>query len=425
MRRQRSPSSEGGAVLSDGGGQLIEIVKPELKDLSKHWLAALRDHALLGLPSQFAPQLPPDGGAFYSSETLESARPHYRACWPAFLQAASLWLSDEGFHSQPTESHLDQQHRNAGWFHLLLGLSVEALVSPVPEDGSNPVLPSLFSLTELLSTPWPRRSLGSNGSLSIEVLAVVHRVVLTYHKPEHQTLASRILKQVVSSSVECLTNEIAADEKPKLKPASVDDLAVGKSVAFAAMQVAICLLFQRFPSLRLVGLHQRGETQRPRLVRSIPTPDASIASVIEIFPQILSLCDAAASVDILPSILILILKILDDNIGSSCVLLPACVQALQAIMCKQTPEDTDVRQSWLELLRSAYVTLLEVIERQLQTTAQPDVLLYSNILVVLGSVLLSAPDSVTAVEELQKKCCRVFERGIEDPNVQVRKSRSL
>lgn len=42
---------------------LITLVQPELPALSRLWLAALRDYALLTLPAEFASQLPPDGMA--------------------------------------------------------------------------------------------------------------------------------------------------------------------------------------------------------------------------------------------------------------------------------------------------------------------------------------------------------------------------
>lgn len=57
---------------------LATLVQEELPSLSKHWLAALKDHALLSLPIDFKSQLPYDGGAFYTNDTIESARPHYR-----------------------------------------------------------------------------------------------------------------------------------------------------------------------------------------------------------------------------------------------------------------------------------------------------------------------------------------------------------
>ena len=34
-----------------GGESLLSLVQPEMKTLSKQWLAALKDHALLSLPS--------------------------------------------------------------------------------------------------------------------------------------------------------------------------------------------------------------------------------------------------------------------------------------------------------------------------------------------------------------------------------------
>ena len=391
-----------------------------MKDLSKLWLSALRDHALLGLPSQFGPQLPPDGGAFYSPDTMESARSHYRSSWPAFLQAAAFWLSDEGFDSEVTTTHLDKKQRNTGWFHLLLGLCVEALVSPIPEDGANPVIASLQSMAELLAAQWPRQCLGGNHSLAIEVLAVMHRVVLTYHKPEHQALAARIVNQVVSSAVESLTDQADTNDYPKPTLASVDDLAVGKSVVFAALQVAICLLFQRFPSLRLIGLQQSLQVQKVHPVQSVHTPDTSIALVIETLHQVLSLCDVPAAINILPSILMLIVRVLEEHIGSSSVIVSACIQALQVIMSKELPADKQASDSWVELLCSAYVTLLEMTKTQLQMVDQCSAVWYSNVLVLLGSILLSAPDVVTAVKELQEKCCDVFQRGIENRDIQVK-----
>lgn len=33
-----------------GGESLLHLVQPEMKTLSRHWLAALKDHALLSLP---------------------------------------------------------------------------------------------------------------------------------------------------------------------------------------------------------------------------------------------------------------------------------------------------------------------------------------------------------------------------------------
>ena len=43
--------SEGRRGAFSGGESLLSLVQPEMKTLSKQWLAALKDHALLSLPS--------------------------------------------------------------------------------------------------------------------------------------------------------------------------------------------------------------------------------------------------------------------------------------------------------------------------------------------------------------------------------------
>ena len=64
--------------MAAGKESLATLVQEELPSLSKHWLAALKDHALLSLPQEYRSQLPFDGGAFYTNDTMEQARPHYK-----------------------------------------------------------------------------------------------------------------------------------------------------------------------------------------------------------------------------------------------------------------------------------------------------------------------------------------------------------
>lgn len=49
------------------------------------------------LLAEFSSQLPHDGGAFYSNESVDGVRPYYRSAWPPMLYAAALWLSYGGF----------------------------------------------------------------------------------------------------------------------------------------------------------------------------------------------------------------------------------------------------------------------------------------------------------------------------------------
>ena len=43
-------NQEFGDYVATDGESLLSLVQPEMKMLSQHWLAALKDHALLSLP---------------------------------------------------------------------------------------------------------------------------------------------------------------------------------------------------------------------------------------------------------------------------------------------------------------------------------------------------------------------------------------
>lgn len=51
---------------------------------------------MLSLPAEFASQLPHDGGAFYTTDTIDSSRIHYASRWPTILHATVLWINSCG-----------------------------------------------------------------------------------------------------------------------------------------------------------------------------------------------------------------------------------------------------------------------------------------------------------------------------------------
>ena len=68
MKEKNAPvpvSSPGEENLAEPPGSLLALVEPELKSLSKYWLGALKDHALLSLPTEYHSQMPAKGGMFY------------------------------------------------------------------------------------------------------------------------------------------------------------------------------------------------------------------------------------------------------------------------------------------------------------------------------------------------------------------------
>ncbi|EDL01622.1 mCG2755, partial [Mus musculus] len=160
---------------------LITLVQPELPTLSRLWLAALKDYALLTLPAEFSSQLPPDGGAFYTPETIDTARLHYRNSWAPILHAVALWLNSTGFISQEsteatTVSGVQKRSPavslnqvpgamasakplpevNKDRMHLILGVSIQFLCSPRPEEPIEHVTACLQALHTLLGSPYAR-----------------------------------------------------------------------------------------------------------------------------------------------------------------------------------------------------------------------------------------------------------------------------
>lgn len=47
--------------------------------------------------TEFWSQLPQEGGAFYHPDTMDTARGHYKRCWPPILYALAIWLNEKGF----------------------------------------------------------------------------------------------------------------------------------------------------------------------------------------------------------------------------------------------------------------------------------------------------------------------------------------
>jgi len=67
----QQPCEEGGTAGPAGAG-LLKLVQTDLATLSRLWLAALQDHALLTLPQQYYSQLPSTGHYSCSDSQLHT-----------------------------------------------------------------------------------------------------------------------------------------------------------------------------------------------------------------------------------------------------------------------------------------------------------------------------------------------------------------
>ncbi|XP_052602269.1 HEAT repeat-containing protein 5B isoform X2 [Peromyscus californicus insignis] len=345
---------------------LITLVQPELPTLSRLWLAALRDYALLTLPAEFSSQLPPDGGAFYTPETIDTARLHYRNSWAPILHAVALWLNSTGFtcpESTEAAAVSGVQKRspavtlnqvpgamasakplpevNKDRMHLILGVSIQFLCSPRPEEPIEHVTACLQALHTLLGSPYARIHIAEDQLIGVELLSVLHRLLLTWNPPSIQLLVTGVVQQIVRAAQDYL--------------------------------------------------------QEKRSTLSCMT--------------------------ILPTILFLIARILKDTaIKSADNQVPppvsAALQGIKSIVTLPMAKTEETQKQWTALIRSTLACILEYSQPDDSTPAPDEV----STLTAIALFLWSASTEIIGVQSLQNGCMNRFKSALNscDPWVQAK-----
>lgn len=350
---------------------MLSLVKPELDNLSRHWLAALKDHALLLLPAEFASQLPHDGGAFYTNDTMNSSKPHYLSSWPPILYAATLWLNDGGFVTtdvpdDPT-ADVDAQNGNvatgkalsgdnnnavnaishgslsADRFHLIFGVCMEALCSTRSSEKHESIVSCLQALHTVFDSTWSRRLLFQNRLLAVELCNVLHRLILTRDSLEVQLFCIEVLKRTIAGANEVLAadrqrqldgvqdNEEKADA---LRAADLlgeggeaGDILPGTSLSYAVLEVCLCLFVRQIPTMNPASsakLTCDQLQQQLRRERNAAANNCSysaqlgedngmlVASAMSSLESLTQLCSPLGAVQILPTILYLTTSVIKE-----------------------------------------------------------------------------------------------------------------
>nr|XP_032522705.1 HEAT repeat-containing protein 5B [Danaus plexippus plexippus] len=301
------------------GESLLKLVEPELESLGENWLAALKDHALLSLPPEFASQLPHGGGAFYSMETAEASRAHYGRAWPALLLYEAYFLY------------------NMVCFHR---------------------------------------------ALAIEVCQIIHRAGLTQESIEALLLCADVLELVITAAKDHLraaiadkTAELAPDATPDSMPESVlevvhtlgeggptGDLPPGKSLVFACLEVCLCLLVRRLPALS--PLKQEGRVGVIGVRKGLGVHgDTLLIKSLASMSQLTTLTSPQGALSILPTILYLSTEVI-RSLQSSPALCEAGVLLLQLAADCSTPVTSQVRQQHALLLRATLANILERVKTE-------------------------------------------------------------
>ncbi|KAL4613050.1 HEAT repeat-containing protein 5A [Arapaima gigas] len=429
---------------------LLKLVQADLPTLSRLWLAALHDYALLTLPQEFAHWLPAAGGAFYTAETVESARPHYCSSWAPILHATALWLKSTGFfvvddgpanlsrpvtptsmgQSMSLSSIQSPEDVNTDRLHLILGITIEFLCSPHSDAQMEDILSCLHALQSLLDVPWPRSKIGTDQALSVELLSVLHRLIVTRESPSIQLAVLELVHQVVCAAQEHV--------KEKRHSAEVDDgaaeketlpefgegrdtggLVPGKSLVFGALELCLCVLVRKLPQLspKLTGSVPGQSVQPQHLNENDCTLVSAVLSILSDLPPV---CSPEGSISILPSVLYLLVRVLWELVqqpagGLLSAVVSVALQVLRVLLSCPMAHAEKSKESWAHLLRCALSTLLDFWDSEEVHSGVNEV----SLLTALTIFLLSASPKVTAVQSLQTRCIAKFKACLQskDPVV--------
>ncbi|XP_068109960.1 HEAT repeat-containing protein 5A isoform X2 [Hyperolius riggenbachi] len=448
MERKATGLSAGNPTES-----LLSLVQADISTLSKLWMSALQDHALLTLPAESSQQLPAQGGAFYTAETSDAARPHYQCSWASILHATSLWLSSCGFiHpdqdesgsrlSRPVTPTTMGQERNAKApdksaedvnsekFHLILGICVEFLCCLPVDAPMERITACLRAMKALFGVSWPRTHLGADQQLAMELVTVLHRLLLMRESLEVQLLALEVGKQILGATQEHVRErrrsaevDDGAEEKETLpefgEGHDTGGLIPGHSLVLAAMELCFCILIRQLPQL---SPRLSGNTTGSNLAKQPLSHEASllVSASLGILAELPTLCSPEGSVSILPTLLYLVLGVLQHTAeklldGRLPLTVTSALQALKLIVSSPMSRVEKNRASWSSLLHSAVTSMLQSWD----SGPEKDQI---ALLTVLTVFLLSANPEVLSEPEIQSACLQRFRSCIDskDANEQLK-----
>ncbi|XP_052870184.1 HEAT repeat-containing protein 5B isoform X2 [Anopheles cruzii] len=430
------------------GESLLSLVQPELENLSKHWLAALKDYALLSLPAEYASQLPHDGGAFYTNDTMNLSKPHYLISWPAILYAAALWLKAEGFAQSEQKLSAEQADDRANAneishgslsadrFHLIFGICMEALCSTRTNEKLDCVIACLQSLYTIFDSTWSRAVLMRNETLPVELCNVLHRLILTRDSAEVQFLCIAILKQTITAANECLDAEkqeartMAANggaddgtesENGNHRGGDEGEILPGKSLVYAVLEVVLCLLARQIPAMnpsqstRVANeqLQLKMALAQHGLIKLSDDSSLLVANALQSLNELTKLCSPLGALSILPTVLYLTTGVIkevatksvhDESIIAGTAVVQAALQLLKTMATDRYAQHAQSADEWRKLLQSALGRIIDLTKTGCEETKLDEV----TVMLAIAVFLLHSPAAVVSVPNLQYPCINHF-----------------
>ncbi len=441
------------------GESLLSLVKPELNNLSQNWLAALKDHALLLLPSEFANQLP-HGGSFYTNETMNSSKPHYLTSWPQILYAAALWLNDGGFDTsdasadikngnvEPDASNvISHGSVSADRFHLIFGICMEALLSTRSSEKHESVVSCLRGVYTILNSEWSRRMLFKDRSLAVELCNVLHRMILTRDCLEIQLLCIETLKHTIVAASECLEREkmvklkdIEDNERKSELMNDLDLLGEGGETGeilpgqyvYAVMEVCLCLFVRQMPAMNpststRITSHQMQLKCNANGTFTLSEDSAVlVASTLQCLEGLTQLCSPQGAAQILPTLLYLTTSVIkeiatkssnDQTIIANSGPIQAALHCLKSIATDRYASDDRTTTQWKKLLQSALATIIDLTKTGCDDTKVDEV----TMMYAIAIFIRHTPANLISTPSLKFPCINHFQNCLQqEQNLMVK-----
>lgn len=462
------------------GESLLALVQPELQNLSEYWLAALKDYALLSLPPEYQHQLPHDGGAFYTNDTINSARPHYLSSWPPILHAAALWLNNGGFDTTGGDVYKDEPenltpfdiadnngnaHKNghgslsADRFHMIFGICMEALCSTRSYEKAECVTACLQSIHTILSSKWARKTLFVNKNLSIELCCILHRMVLTRDSLEVHLLCIEILRQVIQSADEQLEAEklkkmsannqqtedndnakLEKNNETKCELAYLGEggesgeIESGKSLIYSVLEVELCLLVRQIPAMNpstntcitTEALQHQLNINGNKTKLGIDN-GMLVATALYSMEPLTKLCSPKGALKILPTILYLTTGVIKEMATKSChdpsilansATIQAALHLLKVLVTDKYATDERTSEDWMQLMQTALATIIDLTKTGSDETKMDEV----TMMMAIAVFILHSKIDVVGLPDLQYPCINHFRQCMQSeyPSIRLR-----
>ncbi|XP_071161425.1 HEAT repeat-containing protein 5B-like isoform X1 [Mytilus edulis] len=412
---------------------LLSLVKPELPTLSQNWYGALRDYGYLSLPSEYSSQLPSEGGTFYHPDTIESAKQHYKQCWPSILHALTIWLKETEFTNKDKDDGNEKNvpanmnDVNKERFFLLLGVTMEALTNHTTVIPELNFMSLLKGLHAMVVSDWPRKYIAEDPVLSVEILTVMHRTFLTRENLQLHLVAADVVKQVILSYTDFLDSQ-KIFYKEKESPVSTEsstesmdttdsnvtvgeggesgEIEQGKSLVFAALEACMCVISKHIPVLNPSAPTTGFQAPARRLSDECCQLIAAVVSVLGDLP---SLCSPAGSTNVLPTVLYLITGVLREMSSKSAerkspAVVTSCLCTLKSLCTSSFLSDDTISGRWSQLLQSALKTVLNSANQTEEKPAMDDVTLLGTVTIFL----LYAPPEIVDCMDIRNQCLDMF-----------------